>query len=176
MSEAPGPPGNPREPEDVSTNASAFLTGPSSASAWPWTSPPATAGCGFHPMVARCSPSFPFHTSSQVAKEQDKVLGTSSFRNWDNCLNNACVCVCVFSLPELLLSSREKRDQVVRGLNVWAQCPKSILVTKPESFCQSPHSPLLGGGAWMHTQAQSDSQTVRQTDRHTHRPAGPQTS
>lgn len=53
------------------------------------------------------------------------------------------LCVCVFSLLELLPQTNRKKRKQIQGTH-W-DVRKLILVTKPEFFCHPPSSPLLGG-------------------------------
>ena len=70
-----------------------------------------------------------------------------------------CVCVCV-SVRVTPVKQGDKKSGGQRIQCMSCNVPKLILVTKPESFCQSPHLPLLGErvGA-VHTDARAHTHT-----------------
>lgn len=77
-----------------------------------------TSGAALVFSAGQHHPHFPFMYSPENVN-MTKFLGTFSFTNRNTC--HIGVYVHVFSLLELLLSNREKRNQVVRKFSAWAR-------------------------------------------------------
>lgn len=99
------------------------------------------------------------------------ILGTSSFRNWNACHINVCVCMCVHVLSATTTTSVQQKkeksgDQRIQHMD-WG-VPKSILVTKPESFfCHSPSLLFFIGNRVWGMQTKAHLKTHTDTQKHT---------